>query len=70
MGTYLHGLFDDAAARDSLLAWAGLEASEVTAITVVQERELERLADAVEAHLDLDKLFPHVDRASSEERQA
>ncbi len=54
MATYLHGLFDTPAACDALLAWAGLTGEEGRAIDVAARREadFDRLADAVEAHLD------------------
>ncbi len=56
-GTYLHGLFDQPEALEQLLIWAGLK--EATQIDYGQLREssINRLADAVEQHLDLDKLF-------------
>lgn len=57
MGTYLHGIFDQPAARDSLLRWAGLDPQESPAIGDIQENDLERLADCLEACLDLGALF-------------
>ena len=63
MGTYLHGLFDEPAARDALLAWASLETSEAPAIADIQEAQLERLADSIEASLDLARLFPGLDKS-------
>jgi adenosylcobyric acid synthase len=56
IGTYLHGLFDTAAAGDALLAWAGLVAPLTPDYFALRESGIERLADAVEAHLDLDLL--------------
>jgi len=60
-GTYLHGLFDTPAAADAVLAWAGLRAGLGTAsapdIHALREAAIERLADAVEAHLDLPRLL-------------
>lgn len=54
LGTYLHGLFDAASARDALLRWAGLEETrEAPDYRLLREAGIERLADAVEAHLDL-----------------
>ena len=64
MGTYLHGLFDEPAAQDALLAWAGLETSAAPAIADIQEAQLERLADSIEASLDLARLFPGLDQSS------
>ncbi|MHB8453665.1 MAG: cobyric acid synthase [Acidiferrobacterales bacterium] len=53
LGTYLHGLFDTPAACAALLRWAGL--SEVVAFDYPDQRAhgIERLADAVERHLDM-----------------
>ncbi|MDA8093467.1 MAG: cobyric acid synthase CobQ, partial [Betaproteobacteria bacterium] len=56
IGTYLHGVFDSAAACDALLAWAGVKAPQSRDHAVVREAALERLADAVEAHLDTSAL--------------
>lgn len=60
LGTYLHGLFDTPAACDALLAWAGLEAPQSPDHIAQREAGIERLADAVEQHLDtrmLERLF-------------
>ena len=55
-GTYLHGLFDEAAFRAAFLnrlrAAAGLPARP----PAVRGSEIERLADHVEAHLDMARL--------------
>jgi adenosylcobyric acid synthase len=56
-GTYLHGLFDTPAAADAVLAWAGLRAANAPDIHALREAAIERLADAVEAHLDLPRLL-------------
>jgi adenosylcobyric acid synthase len=56
LGTYLHGLFDEPAALDALLRWAGLEAPESIDVRALREASLERLADAVQAHLDVPRL--------------
>ncbi len=57
-GTYLHGLFDEPAGCSALLHWAGLDAPEDMDRDALRERELERLADCLEASLALDVLFP------------
>lgn len=57
-GTYLHGLFDEPAACVALLGWAGLEEAKSIDRKAIRERELERLADCFEEHLDMAKLFP------------
>lgn len=56
-GTYLHGLFDNAEALAALMNWAGLEHVKTVDYRARQEVDIERLADAIEAHLDLDKTF-------------
>jgi len=58
MGTYLHGLFDRPEAASALLAWAGLDAPPPFDYPARREQQIERLADAVEQHLDLQRLFP------------
>jgi adenosylcobyric acid synthase len=52
LGTYLHGLFDAAPARDALLRWAGLEVKQAPDYRLLREAGIERLADTVEACLD------------------
>ena len=53
LGTYLHGLFDAASARDALLRWAGLTVRETPDYRQQREDGINRLADAIESHLDL-----------------
>ncbi|MFC0679886.1 cobyric acid synthase [Lysobacter korlensis] len=57
LGTYLHGLFDDADALDALLRWAGLRDAQRLDMRALREASLERLADIVDAHLDTDALL-------------
>ncbi|MGV6475792.1 cobyric acid synthase [Azotobacter vinelandii] len=52
LGTYLHGLFESPAACDALLRWAGLREVASPDYHALRERDIERLADLVEAHLD------------------
>ena len=65
-GTYLHGLFDQASATSALLQWAGLPDLEaqktVLEYDYMQLREdgLNRLADALEQHLDWVRLSPYL----------
>ncbi|HEX5539007.1 MAG TPA: cobyric acid synthase, partial [Methylophilaceae bacterium] len=60
-GTYLHGLFDHAESLAAWLKWAGLaDADSSFDYAELRERELERLADAVEQHLDWAKLAPYL----------
>lgn len=57
LGTYLHGLFDHADACQALLQWAGLKNAEQHDYRQRQEQEIDRLADAIEQHMDLDVCF-------------
>ena len=52
-GTYLHGVFDQADACQTLLAWAGLR--DVQRMDYAQrcEADIDRLADAISDNLDL-----------------
>ncbi|MBE8600335.1 cobyric acid synthase [Pseudomonas cyclaminis] len=56
LGTYLHGLFETPAACSALLRWAGLEDVQSVDYHALRERDIERLADLVENHLDTDLL--------------
>ena len=52
-GTYLHGIFESPTACAAVLRWAGLRDPQKVDYREVRERAIERLADSVEAHLDL-----------------
>ncbi|WP_426126460.1 cobyric acid synthase [Pseudomonas sp. DWP1b1] len=56
LGTYLHGLFENPAACSALLRWAGLQDVQAVDYHGLRERDIERLADLVENHLDTDLL--------------
>ena len=56
LGTYLHGLFEGPEACAALLRWAGLEAVQTVDYHGLRERDIERLADLVETHLDTARL--------------
>lgn len=56
LGTYLHGLFEGSEACSALLRWAGLRDAQTVDYHALRERDIERLADLVEAHLDTQKL--------------
>jgi adenosylcobyric acid synthase len=53
LGTYLHGLFESPQACSALLRWAGLKNVEQVDYHALRERDIERLADLVENHLDV-----------------
>jgi adenosylcobyric acid synthase len=52
LGTYLHGLFDHAAACNALLGWAGLGSGLAVDLAQLREDSLERIADAAQPLLD------------------
>ncbi len=56
LGTYCHGLFDQPAALAALLAWAGAAGIAPVDSAARREADLDRLADAVEAAFDWDRL--------------
>jgi len=56
LGTYLHGIFDSAAACDALLAWAGLVDAKAPDMRSLREASIDRLADSVTQNLDTAKL--------------
>lgn len=52
LGTYLHGVFDASEALAALLHWAGLREVEALDMAALREAAIDRIADAVDAHLD------------------
>ncbi|EKT4466871.1 cobyric acid synthase [Pseudomonas putida] len=54
--TYLHGLFEGSHSCAALLRWAGLEDAQAIDYEALRERDIERLADLVERHLDTTRL--------------
>lgn len=52
LATYLHGLFESRRATDALLRWAGLRKADTPDYHARREADIDRLADAVEQHLD------------------
>jgi adenosylcobyric acid synthase len=57
LGSYLHGLFDHPEACAALLRWMGLRGPQPLNYASVREQSIDRVADAVEAHLALPPLF-------------
>lgn len=57
MGTYLHGLFDQPAACDALLRWAGLHDARSPDYPAQRAAQFDRLAAAAEQHLNLAALL-------------
>ena len=57
MGSYVHGLFEEAATCDALLRWAGLADPASPDYPTRREQDIDRLADAVELHLDVELIL-------------
>jgi adenosylcobyric acid synthase len=53
LATYVHGIFDSPAACAALLRWAGLADATGVDLAALREQSLERLADALERHVDV-----------------
>ncbi|MGI9281686.1 MAG: cobyric acid synthase [Endozoicomonas sp.] len=56
-GTYLHGIFETTEACNALLSWAGLKQLATVDYAGLREEGINRMADAVEQNIDLDKLM-------------
>ena len=61
IGTYLHGLFDHPEACQALLKQLGLVNGEQSDYQAHRERELDRLADMLEAHIDIEAVIALID---------
>ncbi len=68
LGTYLHGLFEAPDACAALLRWAGLREPQKIDYVIVRERAIERLADAVESHIDLRRILDSLDVDAGRQR--
>ena len=56
LASYVHGLFDEPEALAALLRWAGLAEAAPLDLGALREASIDRLADAVQAHLDTARL--------------
>ncbi len=57
-GTYVHGLLDCPEAQRSILQWAGLTSdTQAPDYNALKEAEIDRLADTLESHFDVDQLL-------------
>ncbi|GLU33329.1 cobyric acid synthase [Trinickia caryophylli] len=63
LATYLHGLFDNADACRALLRWAGLDAAERIDHDARRLASIDKLADAVQANVDVQALWRLVQHA-------
>jgi len=57
IGTYLHGLFETKESMELILNWISDDTHQVEDWTQVREKELDRLADIFEQHLDLEMIL-------------
>ncbi|CAH0533703.1 Cobyric acid synthase [Vibrio stylophorae] len=57
-GTYLHGIFESPQAYQEILAWAGHKGGGAPDFAAVREKGINQIADAIEAHMQLDELWP------------
>lgn len=56
-GTYLHGLFENQNACNSLLKWAGLSSPDTPNYDQIRESEINRLAATLSKHLNIPSIF-------------
>ncbi len=54
----MHGIFEQQAACDAILGWAGLEATQTPDFDQIREQGIDRIADTIEQHMDLAALWP------------
>jgi len=57
-GSYLHGIFESEPACAAILRWAGLAEAKGCNFEQMREDGINRVADAIEQHMDLEKLWP------------
>ncbi|VAW60352.1 Cobyric acid synthase [hydrothermal vent metagenome] len=56
-GSYFHGLFSESLACDALLDWAGLKNPDSIDYFELQEKEINRLAECFEEHLNMNSIL-------------
>ncbi|RJX75472.1 cobyric acid synthase [Vibrio sinensis] len=64
-GTYLHGFFDSSEVLSLVCRWAGEEDIAVIDHAQIQENAINRIADAIESHLNLPLLWPDLETIQS-----
>jgi len=57
IATYLHGVFESPQACAALLDWAGLQTPKPFDYHALREQNIERLADTLETHLDMQRIL-------------
>ena len=70
MGTYCHGLFEEQTSCQSMLEWAGLKNAEAIDYFKRREDDINRLADAIEEHIDCDAIYEilNIDRPDTNKK--
>ena len=66
LGTYLHGIFESPLACAALLGWAGLDSPQVIDYAALRNTAIDRLADVIEEHLDVNAIRGLLGMARSE----
>ncbi|MDH5517732.1 MAG: cobyric acid synthase [Gammaproteobacteria bacterium] len=61
IGTYCHGLFEEQFSCQSMLQWAGLKNAQAIDYFQRREDDINRLADSIEEHIDLNAIFSLLD---------
>ena len=56
-GSYLHGIFENPDACRAILAWAGLSDIKIPDYHQIREKGIERIADAMEEHLNIESVL-------------
>ncbi|WP_341662832.1 cobyric acid synthase [Vibrio sp.] len=59
-GTYLHGIFDSPKALELICEWSGADHIKAVDHEQQQEKAIDRIADAVEKHIDLTRIWPEL----------
>ena len=59
-GTYLHGVFDSPKALELICEWSGADYIKAIDRDQQQENAIDRIADAVEKHIDLTQIWPEL----------
>ena len=63
-GTYVHGLFDGVDSCSAMLRWMGIRNPDRVDYASLREQSIDRLADALESHLDLPALLHSLELAT------
>lgn len=66
IGTYCHGLFEEQTSCQSMLEWAGLENAVAIDYFKRREDDIDRLADTIEEHINLDAIYELLNIDNSE----